>query len=69
NCAVCHLPSLAGRAQVPRITQQREEFLARTMTEYRDGLRIGADPQMNGAVAGLSDAQITALAHFLAHRD
>jgi cytochrome c553 len=69
NCAVCHLPSLAGREQVPRITGQREDFLARTLKEYRDGNRVGADPQMNGAVAGMPDADILALAHYLSHRD
>ena len=69
HCAVCHLPSLTGREQVPRIIGQREEFLARALTEYRDGQRVGADPQMNDAVAGLSDAEIAALAHALAQRD
>nr|WP_232475145.1 c-type cytochrome [Roseomonas rubea] len=69
NCAVCHLPSYAGREQVPRLAAQREEFLARTMREYRDGQRVGVDSQMNGAVMGLSDADIAALAHYLAQRD
>ncbi len=69
NCAVCHMPTLAGREQVPRLVGQREEFLARTMIEYRDGTRVGADSQMNGAVMGLTDAQIAALAHYLAQRD
>jgi cytochrome c553 len=69
HCASCHLPSLAGREQIPRLTAQREDFLARTMAEYRDGARIGADTQMNGAVAGLTDAQIAALAHYLSQRD
>ncbi len=69
DCASCHLPSLAGREQIPRLTAQREDFLARTMAEYRDGARIGADTQMNGAVAGLTDAQIAALAHYLSQRD
>jgi len=69
NCAVCHLPSLAGREQVPRIIGQREDFLARTMAEYRDGVRVGADSQMNGAVVGLSDPQLAALAHYLSQRD
>jgi cytochrome c553 len=54
---------------VPRLTAQREDFLARTMAEYRDGQRIGADSQMNGAVFGLSDAEIAALAHYLSQRD
>jgi cytochrome c553 len=39
------------------------------MREYRDGLRVGADAQMNGAVVGLIDAEIAALAHYLAQRD
>ncbi len=69
NCAVCHLPSLTGREQVPRLVGQREDFLARTMIEYRDGLRVGADSQMNGAVVGLTDAQIAALAHYLSQLD
>lgn len=69
NCGVCHLQDYRGRNQVPRITGQREEFLARTMAEYRDGRRIGADPQMNGAVFGVSDADLGAIAHYLAHRD
>lgn len=69
HCASCHLPSLAGRAQIPRIAGQREEFLRRALREYRDGMRIGADPQMNGAVVGLTDGDVAALAHDLAQRD
>jgi cytochrome c553 len=69
HCTSCHLPSLAGRAQIPRVNAQREEFLARTLAEYRDGRRIGADAQMNDAMIGLSDAQIAGIAHYLAHRE
>jgi cytochrome c553 len=69
HCTSCHLPSLAGREQMPRISGQREEFLARTLADYRDGRRNGADPQMNGAVYGLSDAEIAALSHYLAQRE
>jgi len=58
-----------GREQMPRIIHQREEFLARTLGEYRSGQRVGADPPMNGAVVGLTNADIAALAHYLAHRD
>jgi cytochrome c553 len=39
------------------------------MAEYRDGKRVGIDTQMNGAVQGLLDADIAALAHYLAHQD
>lgn len=69
NCGVCHLPNYAGRAQMPRLTHQHEAFLTHTMAEYRDGKRVGIDTQMNGAVQGLSDADIAALAHYLSHQD
>jgi cytochrome c553 len=69
NCGVCHLPAFTGREQVPRLAGQREEFLARAMMEYRDGRRIGADSQMNGAVFGLSNTDIASLAHYLAYRE
>jgi cytochrome c553 len=69
HCRVCHLPTLVGREQMPRVIGQREEFLAATLAAYRDGQRIGADPQMNDAVAGLSDAEIAAVAHYLSHQD
>lgn len=69
HCATCHVSDFGGRAQIPRIAAQREEFLARAMIEYRDGRRAGADTQMNGAVVGLSNAEIAAIAHYLAHLD
>lgn len=67
HCGVCHLPDFRGRNQVPRLTGQREDFLAETLKAYRDGRRAGVDTQMNGAVVGLSDAEMEALAHYLAH--
>lgn len=69
HCATCHVADFGGRAQIPRVAAQREEFLAHTMREYRDGKRAGVDTQMNGAVVGLSDADIAAIAHYLAHLD
>lgn len=69
HCASCHLPGYTGRAQIPRIAAQREEFLTHTMIQYRDGQRSGPDTQMNTAVVGLSDADIAALAHYLAQMD
>ncbi len=68
HCGVCHLPSYAGRAQVPRINHQREDFLVHTLAEYRDNLRVGADTQMNAVMFGLSNDDIRAVAHYLAHR-
>ena len=36
------------------------------MKEFRDNKRSGADTLMSNAVAGLSDADLTALAHYTA---
>jgi cytochrome c553 len=68
NCNACHLPSYAGRAQVPRINHQREDFLVHTLAEYRDNLRVGTDTQMNAVMFGMSNDDIRAIAHYLAHR-
>jgi cytochrome c553 len=46
---------------------QREDFLLRTMQEYRDNIRIGTDTSMNAVVYGVPDADLAALAHYLAH--
>jgi cytochrome c553 len=66
NCGVCHLPDYRGRAQIPRLAGQREDFLLHTMQEYRDGRRVGSDTSMNAVVYGLPDADLAALAHHLA---
>ena len=69
NCNACHTPTYAGRANIPRINHQREDFLEHTLAEYRDGGRVGTDTNMNGLMYGLTDADIRALAHFLAHQN
>lgn len=69
NCGACHLPSYAGRNQIPRIAGQREEYLAQTLAEYRDNRRVGSDTQMNAVMYNVRDADIAALAHYLAQAD
>ena len=69
HCASCHLPSLAGRQQIPRLAKQRVDYLIHSLKEYRDNTRSGADTLMNNAVAGLSDADLNALAHYAASLD
>jgi len=68
NCGVCHLPTFAGRAQMPRLAGQREDYLVHALTQYRDGSRHGSDTNMNAVMYGVTDAQIAALAHFMAQR-
>jgi cytochrome c553 len=68
RCGSCHLPSLAGQDQMPRLAKQRIDYLIVTMKSYRDNPRSGADTAMSVPVAGLSDADLTALAHYAASR-
>lgn len=76
-CATCHgssarapvagTPSLAGQQQVPRVANQREDYLAAAMKAYRDNQRPGADTTMNGVLYQVPDSDVQALAHYLAH--
>jgi cytochrome c553 len=68
RCASCHLPSLAGQEQMPRLAKQRVDYLIHAMKEFRDNTRSGADTLMSNVVAGLPDADIAALAHYAASR-
>ena len=53
---------------MPHIAAQREDFLAGTLRAYRDDQRRGSDTQMNGVMKGLSDADVAAIAHYVAQR-
>lgn len=66
RCASCHLPSFAGRQQMPRLAGQRVDYLIHSMKEFRDNTRSGADTIMSNVVGGLPDVDVTALAHYAA---
>jgi cytochrome c553 len=68
RCGSCHLPTLAGQQQMPRLAKQRVDYLIHALKEFRDGTRSGADTLMSATVAGLSDADLAALAHYSASR-
>jgi cytochrome c553 len=65
HCGQCHLPDFRGRAQMPRLAAQREDYLVDTMKAYRDNQRTGADTTMAEILRGMPDGDIAALAHFL----
>jgi cytochrome c553 len=68
RCGSCHLPTLAGQDQMPRLAKQRIDYLILTLKSYRDGPRPGADTAMSAGVAGLTDPDLAALAHYAASR-
>ncbi len=68
GCGSCHLQDYAGQRQVPRLANQREDYLATSMKAFRDNKRTGADTNMNGIMYKVPDADIDALAHYFAHQ-
>jgi cytochrome c553 len=65
RCGSCHLPTFAGQEQIPRLAPQRIDYLVKTLTEYREGIRSGIDTSMNGVMYRVPDRDIRALAHYL----
>lgn len=68
GCGSCHLADHRGQKHVPRITHQRANYLVATLTAYRDNKRTGTDTSMNAAMYQVTDNEIAALAHYLAHQ-
>ena len=68
RCDICHNSDLAGRDNVPRIAGQREDFLAKTMREYKGNVRPGYDASMADVLQPVTDAEIPDLAYFAARQ-
>jgi cytochrome c553 len=66
-CGNCHGDDYRGQKHVPRLANQREDYLAAALKAYRDNKRTGIDTSMNGVMYQAADSDIRALAHYLAH--
>ena len=68
RCASCHTDSYAGSKATARIAGQRKDYLLKALRDYKSGSRSGgAQAAMAEAAYPLSDEEIVALAHYLAH--
>jgi cytochrome c553 len=68
RCASCHTDNFAGTKAVARVADQREEYLLKALHDYKSGVRSGGGMAAMADVAyPLSEEEITALAHYLAH--
>ena len=66
RCAGCHLDNWAGKQATPAIAHQHRDYVVKALSDYRAGTRPSTGvAAMTQAAARLSDADITALAHFL----
>jgi cytochrome c553 len=68
RCASCHTDNFAGGKAVPRVAAQREDYLVKALRDYKSGVRSGGGMAAMASVAfSLSEEEIEALAHYLAH--
>jgi cytochrome c553 len=66
HCNICHRPDFSGRENVPRLADQREDYLLKTLRDYKNGARRGYDTSMAEVLQPLNDAQLVEFAYYLA---
>ncbi|MBN9586212.1 MAG: cytochrome C [Afipia sp. 62-7] len=66
RCNTCHNTDFAGRDNIPRILNQREDYLAKTMHEYKNNSRHGYDATMADVLQPVTEEQIADLAYYIA---
>ena len=66
HCNFCHTATFAGQDNVPRIADQREDYLVKALRGYKDNSRRGYDSSMADVIEPITDAQILDLAYYLA---
>jgi len=66
RCNACHKLDLSGRDNIPHIADQREDYLVKTLREYKNNTRHGYDATMAEVLAPITDAQIVDLAYYIA---
>jgi cytochrome c553 len=66
HCNFCHTPNFAGQQNVPRIADQREDYLVKALRGYKDNSRRGYDAAMADVIEPITDEQILDLAYYIA---
>ena len=64
-CTSCHREEFQGDSSVPRLAGQEHDYLAKTMTDFRDGTRAN-NPGMSDLIHTVTPEQLSAMAHYLA---
>ena len=67
HCNSCHSADFSGRDNIPRLADQREDYLVKTLREYKSNARAGYDGTMAEVLQPITDAQIVDIAYYLAH--
>lgn len=66
HCNVCHRADLSGQENVPRIAAQREDYLVKTLRDYKSRARTGYDASMAEVLQPVADDEILDLAYVIA---
>src|SRR6201986_4525632 len=66
HCNSCHKPDFSGGDNVPRLADQREDYLAKTLREYKDNTRHGYEGTMAEVLNPVTTDQIADLAYYIA---
>jgi cytochrome c553 len=68
-CTMCHLGAFKGQNEIPRVAGQHPEYVAKQMQDFKGGRRTNDAGNMSAVSKTLSDADIEALAQYLANLD
>jgi cytochrome c553 len=67
HCDVCHRADFSGQQTVPGLADQREDYVLKTLREYKSGARHAYEPIMLEQVQPLDDPQLVEVSYYLAH--
>jgi cytochrome c553 len=67
RCNFCHNKDFSGNESVPRLAGQREDYLLKSLREYKAATRTEYQPVMAEVVPPLKDADLVELAYYIAH--
>jgi cytochrome c553 len=69
RCASCHSDDYSGFRAAARLAGQREDVLSKALHDFKSGTRVGSGvASMSDVVYELNDADMQALAHYMATR-
>lgn len=67
HCNICHRSDFTGQENVPRVANQREDYLFKTLKAYKTGTRHAYDGTMAEVLQPVDDNDLGVLAYFVAH--
>ncbi len=67
HCDVCHRPDFSGQQTVPRLADQRDDYLLKTLRDYKSGARHAYEPIMLEQIQPLDDPQLVEVSYYLAY--